>query len=202
MGSAADPRTSHGCRAAAGSREQPFTLPDVPPDRVVTLRWLRRGSQTCLEAAKRVMVLWGVLGVPRAPLTQTALRRREGVQTAPGCIPGRQESIAAPAAPPMAHGRGWQGPHPRRSWWSPWGGVARAPTKTSHFAAPSRLSLLTLTDRNKLQHLPYALLLLLPALTCYYLFSKPGSLCVGWLLGQAPAVGRRAMMGCWRFWHR
>lgn len=79
--------------------------------------------------------------------------------------------------------------------WSPWGGVARAPTKTSRFATPSRLSLLTLTDRNKLQHLPYALLLLLPALTCYYLFPKLGEPPRGAAVGPGPSSGETSYNG-------
>lgn len=99
----------------------------------------------------------------------------------------------------MAQGRGWQGPHPRPQLWRPRGGVARAPPKTSRFATPSRLSLLTLSDRNKLQHLPYALLLLLPALTRYYLFSKPGQPLRGAGVGPGPSRGERSCDGALLF---
>lgn len=95
--------------------------------------------------------------------------------------------------------QGVAGSPPSSQLWSPWGGVARAPTKTSRFATPSRLSLLTLTDRNKLQHLPYALLLLLPALTCYYLFSKPGEPLRGVAVGPGPSSGETSYGGVLAF---
>lgn len=68
-------------------------------------------------------------------------------------------------------------------------------TNSSRCAAPGRLSLLTLTDRNKLQHLPYASLPLLPVLTCYSPFQtaglRPRGLCPcqqGGGVGAAPGA--------------
>lgn len=106
--------------------------------------------------------------------------------------PGEHRS---PGCPADGTRQGVAGSPPSPQLWSPWGGVARAPTKTSRFATPSRLSLLTLTDRNKLQHLPYALLLLLPALTCYYLFSKLGQPLRGAAVGPGPSSGETSYDG-------
>lgn len=133
--------------------------------------------------------------MPRASLTPNIPEAQGGRSDSPELrsrAPGEHRSAGHAAD---GTGQGVAGSPPSPQLWRPWGGVARAPTETSRFATPSRLSLLTLTDRNKLQHLPYALLLLLPALTCYYLFSKLGVPLRGAAVGPGPSSGETSYGG-------
>lgn len=84
-------------------------------------------------------------------------RCQRGAQGGGGCL-GITRSIADPCAcgyPPMARVWGCRGPPPRRSCSGRRVVLHGHLPKASHFATPSRLSLLTLPDRNKLQHPPY-----------------------------------------------